>query len=272
MLPSNPHVVATRARHLAVGGAALAVAVLSVAPGPAHAEFQVRSPIVEYRECELEHNGSTTFDKRKSGLSNDQSYTTEIGCGVTPFWRLELEGELNAPSGTNLKYTATTLENMFQLTPQGEYWVDLGFFLEYSQSADRSQPNSITFGPVVAKEGPGFAGADSLHTLNLFFSKDLGHNRSDDTGFAAAWQSRLRLNRYFEPGIELYTDITDLEKPGKFAEQQHRIGPMFAGAIGPELLGDGLGKIKYELGYLFGVTRSTENGAIRWRLEYELSF
>ena len=47
---------------------------------------------------------------------------------------------------------------------------------------------------------------------------------------------------------------------------------MFAGQVGPDLLGEGLGKIKYELGFLFGATRSTEDGALRWRLEYELSF
>jgi hypothetical protein len=28
----------------------------------------------------------------------------------------------------------------------------------------------------------------------LFVAKDLGRNRSDDTGFSAAWQSRLRLD------------------------------------------------------------------------------
>ena len=60
---------------------------------PASADFKVRSPIVEYRECEFEHNGSVTVDKAKSGLNNSQSYTNSIGCGITPFWKLELEGE-----------------------------------------------------------------------------------------------------------------------------------------------------------------------------------
>jgi hypothetical protein len=128
--------------------------------------------------------------------------------------------------------------------------------------------NSTKFGPIVQKEAPGFWNSQLLHTLNLFVAKDLGHNRSDDTGFSAAWQSRLRLNPLFEPGVEFYTDITDIEKPGKFAEQQHRVGPMFAGlySLAP------YGKVKYELGYLFGLTRATENGAVRWRFEYEIAF
>jgi hypothetical protein len=234
----------------------------------AHADFKVHSPIVEYREFEFEHNGVTTFDKKKSGLSNNQSYTNEIGYGVTPFWQVEIEGETEAPSGTNLRYSATTIENTFQLTPQGEYWADLGFFAEYSHSASRIVSNSTKFGPIVQKEASGFWNSQLLHTLNLFVAKDLGHNRSDDTGFSAAWQSRLRLNPLFEPGVEFYTDITDIEKPGKFAEQQHRVGPMFAGlySLAP------YGKVKYELGYLFGLTRATENGAVRWRFEYEIAF
>ena len=32
------------------------------------------------------------------------------------------------------------------------------------------------------------------------------------------------------------------------------------------------GKIKYELGYLFGVTPATPRGAIRWNFEYEIPF
>jgi hypothetical protein len=32
------------------------------------------------------------------------------------------------------------------------------------------------------------------------------------------------------------------------------------------------GKVKYEVGYLFGATEQSPRGAVRWRFEYELSF
>jgi len=32
------------------------------------------------------------------------------------------------------------------------------------------------------------------------------------------------------------------------------------------------GKLKYEVGYQFGLTQATERGALRWRLEYEIPF
>jgi hypothetical protein len=78
----------------------------------------------------------------------------------------------------------------------------------------------------------------------------------------------VRLHPQFEPGVELYSTIDDVAAPGKVAEQQHRIGPMFAGVYPLYRLG----KIEYEVGYLFGLTRATERGAVRWRFEYEIPF
>ena len=60
-----------------------------------------------------------------------------------------------------------------------------------------------------------------------------------------------------------------LHKPTHdLAEQQHRVGPVLVGLFDTQ----GYGKFKYEFGYLFGLTRATENGAVRWKLEYEFRF
>jgi hypothetical protein len=245
-----------------------AVSASIFATNAARAEFKLHYPTVDYREVEFEHNGDTTFDQANSGKSNNQSYTNEVEIGALPFWTLGLEAELAAPPGQNLTYDATTFENTFQLTPQGKYWADLGLFAEYSHAASRASADSLTFGPLVQKQTQGFFGKGLLHTVNLLFEKEVGHNRSDDTPFFFAWQSRLLVHPLFEPGVEIFSQVDDIESPGKLAEQQHRAGPMFAGALSlaPN------GKIKYEVGYLFGLTRATENGTVRWRLEYELPF
>jgi hypothetical protein len=258
-----------RGRIAAAGGALLAAAFIVGAAPAAHADFKVRSPIVEQGELELEHNGSVTFDKSKSGRNNLQSYANEIEYGLLPWWRIAVEGEWAAEDrGENLRFEGTSLENVFQLTEQGKYWADLGFFLEYKHSAISDDPDKVEFGPIVQKELRDVLGTDTLHTLNLFVEKEIGHNRSDDTTLSVAWQSRFLLNQYFEPGIEYFGEIGDIESPGKAADQEHRLGPMFAGEIGF----GGFGALKYELGYLFGLTRSTPDGTVRWRLEYEIAF
>jgi hypothetical protein len=235
---------------------------------PAHAEFKLRYPQVEYREMEIEHNGDTTFDKANSGKSNNQSYTNEIEYGITPFLRLGLEGESAAPPGRNLRYEATALEGTFQLTPEGKYWADVGFFAEYEQAHVKDGANAFTFGPLIQKEVSNVLGFDTVHTFDLLFTKEAGPHHSDDTPVLVAWQSRLRVNPLFEPGVELFSQFDNITSPGQLADQQHRLGPMFAGAysLAP------FGSVKYEVGYLFGLTRATEQGTVRWRLEYEIPF
>jgi hypothetical protein len=248
--------------------AVIALAILSLGQScPANAELQVRMPTVDYRELEFEHNGFFSFDKDPA-LGGQQSYTNAIGYGLTPWWGIELEGESNSVPDSSVHYTATTLENTFQLTEPGQYLFHLGLFAEYSQSALRNDPNSFTVGPIIQKELYDIFGFDSLHTFNLFFTHDVGHNASHATGLELAWQSRLLLNPYVDPAFEYYGFIDDVAHAGPFSQQQHFIGPVAVGAVNFSPYG----KVKYEVGYMFGLTPASPRGAIRWKLEYEIAF
>ena len=88
--------------------------IAAFASRPAYAELQVRVPEVDYLELEFEHNGLVTFDTKGSPLNHAQSYTNSVGYGVTPWWEVELEGEMAAGGGQHLYWTATTMENTFR--------------------------------------------------------------------------------------------------------------------------------------------------------------
>ncbi len=182
----------------------IVVTILCGGTRSASAELHVRMPTVEYRELEFEHNGLFTFDKKGSDLNHQQSYTNAIGYGVLPWWKVELEGELAGGPGVERTLAATTLENWFELTQPGEYFFNAAIFVEYSQATGQTNPNSFTFGPIIQKELNNVLGVDSLHTLNVFFSRDVGRGASKATGFQYAWQSRLLLNRYVDPAVELF--------------------------------------------------------------------
>ena len=237
------------------------------AASPARAEFKMQYPTVDYREFEFEHNGDVTFDRRGSPLNTEQSYTNEIGYGGLPWWEPEIEGEWTAAPGQNSGFDATTFENTFAPFPQGKYWADFGFFAEYSHATARAGADSFTFGPLVQKEID-FLGLDLLHTANLLFTKEVGHNHSAATPLLISWQSRVRLDSLFEPGIEYYGQLSPVTTPTKAGDPQHRFGPVVAGLYNLYRYG----AIKYEVGFLFGMNRATEKGAARWRLEYEKSF
>src|SRR6185312_3242599 len=106
--------------------------------------------------------------------------------------------------------------------------------------------SSFTFGPLVQKEQD-FLGLDLLHTANLLVTKEVGHNRSTVTPVLVSWQTRVRLDPLFEPGIEYYGQLSPVATPTAAGDPQHRIGPVVAGLYNIHRYG----KIKYEIGFLF---------------------
>jgi hypothetical protein len=243
-------------------------ALLLFAARPAFADLQVRMPEVDYRELEFEHNGLVSFDSKDSPLNHAQSYTNSIGYGVLPWWMIELEGEMSSGGGQHLLWDAMTLENTFQITPPGKYFFNLGWFFEYSQSTQRHAPSGMTFGPIIQKELYDVLGMDTLHTVNLFLTRDVGHDATKATGFEYAWQSVVLLHPLFSPGVEFYGFIDDIAHAGPTAQQQHLVGPVLTGAMSFAPYG----KLKYEVGYLFGLTPASGRSAVRWKLEYEIAF
>jgi high-affinity iron transporter len=233
----------------------------------ARAQFKVRYPIVDYRELEIEHFGDTTFDSPNSGKTNNQRYTNEYGFGPFPNWFFELGTEFQALNGENITYDATEIESYWQLTPTGKYFGDLAWFMEYEQPVRRGDAKSFTFGPLAQVEFGEIAGFSALHTLNLLFTRTVGNDSTEATQFNTAWQSRLLINPLIAPGFEYYGQVDEILNRSP-ASQQHRIGPVL---IGQQNFAP-YGKLKYEVGYLFGLTSNTERGAVRWRFEYEIPF
>lgn len=246
-----------------------------VAGGNARAEVHVRSPLVTHREFEFEMNGFVATKSSAEQFNNGQSYTYALGYGVLPWWKIELEAETGAevvPGGEEgsgrLKFQAATFENTFQITPEGKYFFNVGFFFEYSQGTLKGSPNEIEFGPILQKELNNFLGMDTLHTLNVFIGRELGPHSSSGTSLFYAWQSKALVYPLVNPGFELFGEIGNITRAGQFKNQGHSIGPVITGAyvFAP------YGKIKYEIGYQWGLSNATARGGVRWLFEYEIAF
>lgn len=246
--------------------AGAALAALAHSPPASPTELKVHSPIMEFGEFEFEWNGLATIDRKGSPNNAQRSETFDIGYAVLPFWRPEIEFERDTANGRG-KWSSITLENTFQLTPQGKYFVNIGLFAEYSQSLLKDEPSAITAGPIVRKELD-LLGIDTRHTLNLFLSRAVAHKHTDVTGFAGAWQSVWLASPLVAPGFEAYDFIDDLSRAGRFNTQYNSIGPVVVGAanFAP------YGALRYEAGYQFGLSSGAPRGAIRWKLEYEIAF
>lgn len=244
---------------------AVAVLLATMSAEPARAEFKLRYPNIDYREVEIESNFSATFDRR-ADKNHNLSFPTEIGIGILPFWFFEVEIEAEKVPGERASFEALTFENYFMLTEPGKYWLDASIFAEYARAQKADAADSVTLGLLLQKQSGKW-----LNTANVYWEHEVGALASSADGFKYGWQTRYMLNPLFQPGIEVYGEIEDLNKPGRLNEQQLRLGPMFAGSYNLGEVG-GRGKFKYELGYLFGTTTATEERTLRTRVEYEIGF
>ena len=242
--------------------AAVAVPLLAGVFTPAAADFKVLSPIVTKGEFEIESAGSVTRGRHRDGEEH-QSYTTSLGNTFTDFWQAELEGELSQEPDEGLKYAATNFENIFQILPQGEYWLDLGLLAEYSRAKRAGANDAVEFGPLLQKQF-----GDFLTTLNVTLEKQIGSRSEAGTEIGYGFQARYRWWPGLEPGIEVFGDMGEITHLKAADRQAHRAGPVLFGTL---RLGNG-GKIKYEAGYLIGLTRNTPDGTVKFLLEYEVAF
>ncbi len=253
---------------------ALAAALALLAAVPARADYRVVSPYeIDLGELEIETNGAAAFDHRPA-QSGATSYTAEFGTGPTAWWHTEIEFGFDRQPGPGQPtlLTQVVTENMFQLTEPGEQFADLGFYVEYGQSTTRgaaAASNQITFGPVIGKDI-----GRTTHMMNLFFTRQLGPDQtSQGLDVSYAWQSRWNLWAPLSPAVEIYGDTGALGAMPGLSRQQLLAGPVAVGAVPLNQLGLGnAGKLKYEIGWLFGATPATAAGTLRWRLEVEIPF
>jgi len=234
---------------------------------PAFAEKHVYSPIIEQGEIEFETTGTYDLDhsKEKNAV---QEYKNAIGYGVTERWATELYGEFerqpqqNGDGTTHLssvKFTHLEWENRYQLTEQGQYWLDAGIYFAYEIPMKEKDPGKIEGKILLEKSTQQFT-----HTANIIFNKEVGGGTTQETDAGFAWSSRYRLSKYFQPGFEYWIDFGEINKHRAFNEQHHQIGPAFYGFLMPH--------VKYDIGYLFGMSKAAPAGELKWILEYELRF
>ena len=234
---------------------------------PAYAEKHVYSPIVQKGEWEIETTGVYDLDHRKD-KNVVQEYKNAIGYGVTDRWATEFYGEFERQSKEDgngntkpfsVKFTHLEWENRYQLTEQGQYWLDAGLYFAYEIPVREKDPGKIEGKILLEKSTQNFT-----HATNIIFNKEVGGGTTEETTAGVSWSSRYRLSKYFQPGFEYWIDFGQMNKHLPYDKQSHQVGPVFYGRLTKH--------IKYDVGYLFGMSDAAPKGELKWILEYELRF
>ena len=232
-----------------------------------YAGKHVYSPIVEKGEIEIETTGVYDFDHKKD-KNAVQEYKNAIGYGVTDRWATEFYGEFEREPQedeegntklSSVKFTHLEWENRYQLTEQGKYWLDAGLYFAYEIPVRKKDPGEIEGKILLEKSTQNF-----MHTANIIFNKEVGGGATEETTAGFAWSSRYRLSEHLQPGFEYWVDFGEMRKHLPYDEQTHQVGPALYGRLTPH--------IKYDIGYLFGISQAAPEGELKWVLEYELRF
>lgn len=208
---------------------------------------KIYHPYVQPLEQEIEWH-AIHQDNQPGVSDNTQLHRFAYGRSLNDRWFAEfyLIGEKSKDE--SFKLEAFEVEAKWQLTEQGEFWVDWGLLFELEKESGESIWEFST-GFLVEKEWGGWSTA-----ANLFIEYEWGSDIDNEFESAVGLQARYRYSRHLEPAIELYKGEETL-------------------AIGPVLLGQiRLGakrQIKWEAGAIFGLDSDSPDRTLRFLLAFE---
>lgn len=232
---------------------------------PAHALHKLYAPYVEEHAWEFEYFGNRSFDNDGS-KDNSQSQQFAVGYGVNSWWKTELYAKFEREPRDELTFDAWEWENIFQLTQQGEYWLDVGASLAYEHTPQASRADALEGRLLLAKDW-----GQTSHIANIILEKEVGSGPKDGLEAGYILSSRYRYLPEFQPGLELTGDFGELKHTGAFDDHEHYFGPAAYGKIPVRAFGRS-DAIEYRVGYLFGISNAAADGNLLLQLEYEIHF
>lgn len=224
--------------------------------GPA---LTVYSPIVDYREWELELRGGSQDWARIDG--GEQATKLAVGYGLAPRWFTEVAAEYTRTPGQGARVEELEWENIIQLTEHGRYWLDAGILTEYAYNRIEGE-HELKIGPMLQKEV-----GRSQFNVNLLFGRRIdkrdpgGDDRHTEVSYAAQWRWHGR-NPYINPGFQAFGG---LGRADRLHNDALRAGPAL---FGEASLGAGR-KLAYNASLLAGVSANAPDLTVRFQLEYE---
>lgn len=202
-------------------------------------------PYVEYDTYEFETRIISLLDNEFS--SDFSIYRFGFGKDVSERLFLELYLIGAQDSSSKVEIEAYEIEALYQMTEQGEYWIDVGLLFELENEAESNKWETST-GLLLEKEFGRWSGTFNLKAQYLF-EDDTRHEWSANS----ALPFRYRYKALFEPGIEIFS-----------SKDSFAIGPVFLGDIRLSK-----SKIHWEVGLLKEAKANGSDNILRALFEYE---
>ncbi len=254
--PAAPEPRRTAGGAVLLAAAATGLASLA-APAPARAVDTIYSPIIEQGERAIELRSHADFDSARVHDGGEQ-HKLELEYAPLAWWKTEAFVAWESEPGGPRRATELAWENIFQLTPQGEYWADLGALIEYAHALPRQNDDALELALLGEK-----AVGRSVVTVNLRAARALTGGAATELEYATRWRWRWR--EVLEPGVELHGGLGQWGEFGSWREHSQQAGPAFYGRVRT----GNRAKLHYEGALLCGLTHESPDLTARLQLEYE---
>lgn len=257
--------------------AAIALALGANAAFASPAE-DVITPDIEKGEREFEFAYGT--DRNDEG-KYESALELSFGAGITDRWATELGVEFERERGEHMKYSGIEWENRLGLIIDEDAPVALSLLVGFERPRDRAEGWSSTLGLLSETTvGRFLVNANLLVERNWDAeSEDEGDEEGDDedeeedeeddearTALGYQWQVLYRHSHRMYYGVQGMGELGQWDDWAKRDDQEHKIGPAILGRLKTA----GRQRLNYNAGLLFGVTDSTPDYTLRFKLEYEL--
>lgn len=229
---------------------------LLVGASVAFAVSKVSSPQVNKDALEIE--GRYGFDQDGDPAKDDvQNYNLSANYGFTERVRGEFKTSFSNPPDENFDFTGWDALLRWQFFKPDEAWLSSALDVDYEFTENSDDPDALQLRVLVRKNFPEFN-----HTANLGVKQQIGNNSDSSPVVISAWQSVYKYSPEVMPGFEFFGNnsdgITDFE------ENQYQLGPILTGTV--------LDAVKYDVGYLFGLTSASTEGEFKLILTYRHQF
>lgn len=235
----------------------------------------VMTPDIEKGEREFEFAYGTA---RNDAGKYEGALELSFGAGVTDRWATEIGVEFEREYGEHMKYSGIEWENRFGLIIDEDAPVGVSLLLAFERPRERSEGWSSTLGLLTETAvGRYLINANLLLERNwdVDEEEDEGDDDDDDgddgddearTTLGYQWQVLYRHSHRLYYGLQGMGELGKWDNWAKHDDQEHKIGPAIFGRIKTA----GGQRLNYNAGFLFGLTDSTPDYTLRFKLEYEL--
>jgi len=271
---------------------------VALAGGPAINQFEVKDLEVEVGQWEFQSQNAYSWGQPDREFAEDepgefefdensvvrQRYALELEVGVLEWLRtrvgIEFEQErIDDPVTVDerndfesLTLEEIALEFVAVAVPVPENGFGWGFLVEYQFVRDRSESDSIVFGPIFESQFNDWSMVLNP-ALVQFFN---GDEKDDKLDFTYAAQLAYEVSEQWDIALEAYGTIDRLGGTGNKTEEAklfgdhdlHRLGPI---AYYNHVFGNGTDtqQLSLGLGMFLGLNSDTPDTTLKWSLEYE---